>query len=143
MKNKILALTTVIAITAISIAYIGTITPLQAQTYNFKVEKKEPVKEMSIKECVWELLTVEGGLPDYEAAIGMLIVKRESSWDKEAEQYLLNDRGVDRGLWQINSYHQAQVSGSCAYDVYCSTREAIKIYKKRGNNWSAWSTYYE
>ena len=30
-------------------------------------------------------------------------------------------RSVDRGLWQINSYHHSEVSDECAFDVRCST----------------------
>lgn len=39
---------------------------------------------------------------------------------------------VDRGLFQLNDYFQKQVSSSCAYDLACSTNEAISIANKQG-----------
>lgn len=98
----------------------------------------EPVKEMTLKEHVWHIMVDEYGLSFDEAQKGMTIVQCESKWNKEAEQYRNNTIGVDRGLFQINSYFHPEVSSSCAYDVYCNTRAAMKIYKAN-KSWDAWA----
>jgi hypothetical protein len=85
----------------------------------------------------WVLWKVkEAGIDPYEA---YSIINCESLWNPEQLQWKANDNGVDIGLWQINSYHQKQVKPSCSLDYKCATEEAIKIYQKRGNNWSAWN----
>ena len=103
------------------------------------VAKAQEPRQLTLKEHVWKLLTEEGGLTFDEAIKGMAVVDCESSWDKNAEQYKRNTVGVDRGLWQINSHFHPEVTGACSYDVYCSTRAAIKIYRAWGNSWKAWT----
>lgn len=100
-----------------------------------QITVERPVEDTrTLEEHVWDLLTKEGGLSFNEAMIGMEIVTLESRWDK----YAISDTG-DYGLWQINlGYHD--IGKECAFDVYCSTREAVKIYKSWGN-WTAWVTY--
>src|SRR3990167_3614330 len=68
--------------------------------------------EMSVQEHVWHLLRDEAGLSFEEAIKAMSIVDCESKWNKEAEQYKRNEVGVDRGLWQFNSYHHPEVMPS-------------------------------
>jgi Lysozyme like domain/Ricin-type beta-trefoil lectin domain len=46
----------------------------------------------------------------------------------------------DRGLWQVNSYYQSDVSDACAFQVQCNTAAAFRISDK-GRNWSAWTSY--
>lgn len=46
---------------------------------------------------------------------------------------------IDRGAWQINDCHQAWVSNSCAYELYCNARAAHTIHGWSG--WGAWTTY--
>lgn len=86
----------------------------------------------------WVLWRVErAGIDKYEA---FAIVNCESRWNTEAINGADKNggHGTDLGLWQINTKYQPQVKPSCSLDYKCSTDEAIKIYKSRGN-WSAWS----
>lgn len=48
---------------------------------------------------------------------------------------------IDRGLMQINSKWQPQVSEACAFDPICNLVEAHKIYVGRGYRFTAWSAY--
>lgn len=102
-------------------------------------------KEMTIKEHIWRLLTEEGGLTFDEAITGMTMIEscENKSWNPEAIG--VNENGsVDFGIWQLNSYwvlEKRNVSLACAIDVYCSTREAIKIFRERDNTWTAWNCY--
>jgi len=86
----------------------------------------------------WVLWKVgQAGIDKYEA---YAIVNCESRWNSEAINHANANggNGTDLGLWQINTKYQPQVKLSCSLDWKCSTEEAIKIYKKRGN-WSAWT----
>jgi hypothetical protein len=77
----------------------------------------------------------EAGLNSDEADC---LIKNESGWNPDAHRVNWdNMAGVDRGLWQISSLFHKEVSNQCAYDPICSTKEAIRIAKDRGN-WSAW-----
>lgn len=42
------------------------------------------------------------------------------------------DGSIDRGLFQISDKWHKEVSNDCAYSASCSTKEAIRIIKKRG-----------
>lgn len=92
-------------------------------------------EEVNIRE--WVLNAVkEAGLNPKEAD---KIISCESKWNPDAHQVNWDNRaGVDRGLWQINSFAHKDISNACSYDFKCSTLAAIKIYKSRGN-WSAWT----
>jgi len=72
-----------------------------------------------------------------EATIEALIISyRESKWNKRA----LNDngeKGIDRGVWQINSKWHPNVKDECAFDVVCATREAKRIWRE-WKGWTAW-----
>lgn len=103
-----------------------------------EVHASEQVKDLSVQEHVWKIMTEEYGLSFDEAQHGMAIVQCESKWNKEAEQFKRNTQGVDRGLFQINSHFHPEVPASCAYDVYCGTRAAMKIYQDWGG-WDAWA----
>lgn len=67
------------------------------------------------------------------------IVNCESRWIPDAHAVnWKNGAGVDRGLFMINSLYHREVSNACAYDYRCAVKEAIRIYKERGN-WTAWA----
>jgi len=72
-----------------------------------------------------------------EATIEALIISyRESKWNKKA----LNDngeKGIDRGVWQINSKWHPDVKDECAFDVVCATKEAKRIWRE-WKGWTAW-----
>ena len=106
------------------------IAEVQAKTRTEIYPKPEnPVKE-------WVLTKIyDAGLNPDEAD---KIIECESHWNTEAHKVNWdNKKGLDRGLWQINTLFHPEVSNSCSYDYRCSTEEAIRIYKERGN-WSAW-----
>lgn len=89
-------------------------------------------EELPMKD--WVLNEVKNaGLNEYEAYV---IINCESRWNPD-NTYNNGDYGIDRGLWQINSKYHPEVSNSCSYDYKCATKEALRIYKERGN-WSAW-----
>lgn len=102
---------------------------------NYTAERLKS-QNLSIKEHVWKLLTEEGGLTFDEAIEAMAVIELESHWDV----YAIGDNGLSHGLWQIHEPSHPNISRACKFDVYCSTREAIKIYKEWGG-WYAWSTY--
>jgi hypothetical protein len=92
-------------------------------------------KPLTMKE--WVLAEVKKAGMD--VALADKIIACESNWRPDAHAVNWNNKaGVDRGLWMINSLAHKDVSNACSYDFKCSTAEAIKIYKSRGN-YSAWS----
>lgn len=60
------------------------------------------------------------------------LITAESNWDVWAIGQNPNPT-IDRGLWQINSYWHSEVSNECAFDLECSTKEAIRIRLADGN----------
>jgi len=46
--------------------------------------------------------------------------------------------GVDKGLYQINSFYHPEVSDECAFNYKCNIAYAYKLFKARGN-FSAWT----
>ena len=134
LKNQLIVITCLIIIASalIEAHYFATINDVgfaEAQ-----VVEKVKEKNLSIQEYVFQ--EVEKALGMKEAIKAVSIVQCESGWNPEATN-VNKDKTIDRGLWQINNHFQKQVSGACAYDYKCATKEAIKIYQKRGN-WSAW-----
>lgn len=70
---------------------------------------------------------------DVDAIDNMIGDCENRGWNTEASYINYNNRaGIDRGLWMINSISHKEVSNACAYDLACSTKEAIRIIKKRG-----------
>lgn len=47
---------------------------------------------------------------------------------------------IDRGLFQINSYWNPDVSVECAFDMVCNINEAYRI-SKGGTDWTPWYGY--
>lgn len=66
------------------------------------------------------------------------IIQHESWWQPN-NSHLNKDGTLDRGLWMISNYWHPEVSDECAYDYYCSTIQAIRIFKQRG--WDEWIAY--
>lgn len=46
----------------------------------------------------------------------------------------------DRGLWQLNSVHAAEVSNKCAFDPVCNAGQAY-LHSGRGISFAPWSSY--
>lgn len=76
-----------------------------------------------------------------DIAIGASIVMAESQGNPAAVNAANSNGTVDRGLWQINSIHDAKRNGGDWFDPAVSTRMARQIYQDAGNSWTPWSTY--
>lgn len=63
---------------------------------------------------------------------GLKVAFCESRYVLDAVGYNKGDNGIDRGLWMLNSKWHPEVSDECAFDLECSTKEAIRIIKQRG-----------
>ena len=105
-------------------------------TINHKQHKTH--KYLTGKQKEWVLSQVsKAGLSVQEAKC---LLENESSWDAEGKLINSGGKSVDRGLWAINDYWHYEVSNACAYDIACSTKEAIRIRKQNGN-WNQWVGY--
>lgn len=49
-------------------------------------------------------------------------------------------KSFDRGLWQLNSVHAAEVSNKCAFDPVCNAGQAY-LHSGRGISFAPWSSY--
>ncbi len=73
-------------------------------------------------------------------AIAVAVAKAESGFRTNATNTAGNAHGVDRGLWQINSYWHPNVSAACAFSPSCNAKAMANISAK-GTKWSPWWTY--
>ncbi len=73
-------------------------------------------------------------------AIATAVAKAESGFRPTITNTAGNAHGIDRGLWQINSYWHPEVSAACALSASCNARAAARI-SSRGTKWSQWWTY--
>lgn len=134
-RNKFIAIISAIAISSSIIGYAS-------QIEAYEMPKDEPITALRIypetdpiKAYVLKKVYEAGLNPDEAEAI----INCESRWNADAHAVNWdNKKGVDRGLWMINSLFHPEVSNECSYDYKCATKEAIRIYKDRGN-WSAWA----
>lgn len=88
-------------------------------------------------ELVW--IVKNGGWTGDDIAIGVAIIKAESGGKPSAVNAANNNGSVDKGLWQINTIHDATFPGENRFDPAVSTKLAREVYK--GAGWQAWSTY--
>lgn len=73
-------------------------------------------------------------------AIAVAVAKAESGLRPDATNTAGNVHGIDRGLWQVNSYWHPEVSKACALSASCNARAMVNI-SSRGTKWSPWWTY--
>ena len=73
-------------------------------------------------------------------AMATAIAKAESGFRPWITNTAGNAHGIDRGLWQINSYWHPEVSASCALSASCNARAAMRISKK-ATVWREWWTW--
>lgn len=73
-------------------------------------------------------------------ALAVAVAKAESGFRANATNTVGNAHGVDRGLWQVNSYWHPNVSASCAFSPSCNARVMASI-SSHGTNWRPWWTY--
>lgn len=103
--------------------------------FNKPLAQATTTPELSVKEYIAQELTKA----NISVAEGFAIIECESGWNSQAINNNGKDYGVDLSLWQTNTKYQPQITPNCAFDYKCQTAEAIKIYRSRGNNWSAWA----
>lgn len=109
---------------------VGSGTVLSVENADAEVEFHMP----TMKEEVLYMIK-EAGL---DVELAEKIVQHESWW-QEDNTHINKDGSRDRGLWMISEVWHPEVTDSCAYDYYCSTLQAIRIWKERGpQEWVAY-----
>jgi hypothetical protein len=73
-------------------------------------------------------------------ALAVAVAKAESGFRPTITNTAGNAHGIDRGLWQINSYWHPEVSAACALSASCNARAAARI-SSYGRNWNQWWTW--
>ena len=73
-------------------------------------------------------------------ALAVAVAKAESGFRPTITNIAGNAHGIDRGLWQINSYWHPEISATCALSASCNARGMAAISSK-GTKWSPWWTY--
>jgi hypothetical protein len=73
-------------------------------------------------------------------ATAVAIAKAESGFRAQITNTVGNAHGIDRGLFQINSYWHPEVSETCALSASCNTRAAVRI-SKVATKWTEWWTW--
>jgi hypothetical protein len=73
-------------------------------------------------------------------ALAVAVAKAESGFRADATNTAGNSHGIDRGLWQINSYYHPNVSEACAFSPSCNARAMASI-SNRGATFRPWWTY--
>ena len=73
-------------------------------------------------------------------AIAVAVAKAESAFRPTITNTAGNSHGIDRGLWQINSYWHPEISAACALSASCNAR-GMAAMSSRGTKWSPWWTY--
>lgn len=73
-------------------------------------------------------------------AVAVAVAYAESSFRPRITNTQGNAHGIDRGLWQINSYWHPEVSASCALSASCNARAMARI-SRQGTRWTEWWTW--
>jgi hypothetical protein len=73
-------------------------------------------------------------------ATAVAVAKAESGFRPQITNTVGNAHGIDRGLFQINSYWHPEVSATCALSASCNTRQAVRI-SKVATTWREWWTW--
>lgn len=122
--------------------FLNQLTYAQNEPENIKIE---PVKILTPEEQMVEIISEVARQENYENTDLLInIAKAESQLNP-------NVRGKvdkrDRGLYQINSYYNKDVTDECAFDPWCSTRWTInELEAGHAWKWNAsrykWARYY-
>lgn len=75
-----------------------------------------------------------------QQAVAVAIALAESGGKTDARNSFGNSHGIDRGLWQINSFYHPEVSDAVADNPESAAREVFRI-SKGFRDWHEWSTY--
>lgn len=137
LKWQLLLSLTAVAASVIAVAYIGTITPVMAQRYDFKIGGwKEPEsKEISVTETIWKI-GIERGAKDEDIMKMIRIAYCESRYN----EYAINvnrDGSFDLGVFQINEKWHPTITRDCLFNSECNINEAFSILNKSG--FKAWA----
>jgi Lysozyme like domain len=73
-------------------------------------------------------------------ALAVAVAKAESGFRPTITNTAGNAHGIDRGLWQVNSYWHPEVSKTCALSASCNARAMARI-SRGGTRWSEWWTW--
>ncbi|MFA5014800.1 MAG: hypothetical protein WC549_04605 [Actinomycetota bacterium] len=107
------------------------INPAMAQTITIK-EKEKDIITYFFDEAEKE------GLTKGEIVRLLETIRKESNFEQYAIGYNAKSKSFDLGYWQINTKFHPEVSRECSFDLICSTKQAIRIYKLKGiNEWSS------
>lgn len=88
-------------------------------------------------------IAVNNGFPgnNRQALITCVCIARaESGGNPDAINRANSNGTIDRGLWQINSVHDAKMAGADRFDPNVNAKLMIEI-SSGGTNWQPWSTY--
>lgn len=87
-------------------------------------------------------VVVNAGVPcsGDRVALAIAVARAESSFRPRITNTVGNARGIDRGLWQFNSYWHPEVSAACAFSPSCAAR-AMKRVSRSGTRWREWWTW--
>ena len=87
-------------------------------------------------------LAHDAGIPctGERIALATAVAKAESGFRPRITNTAGNAHGIDRGLWQINSYWHPEVSATCALSASCNARAAARI-SRQGRRWREWWTW--
>lgn len=76
---------------------------------------------------------------------GVAVCRAESGFNDQAtlDNTKLNPpgKGIDRGLFQINSFWHPEVTDEMAFDGATNVREAVRIYRDNSSEWTPWSAF--
>jgi hypothetical protein len=73
-------------------------------------------------------------------ATAVAVARAESGFRPSITNTVGNAHGIDRGLWQINSFWHPEVSVACAFSPSCNARAAFRI-SSHGSKWRPWWTF--
>ena len=87
-------------------------------------------------------LVVDAGVPctGERIATAVAVARAESSFRPRITNTVGNAHGIDRGLWQINSYWHPEVSATCALSASCNARAMARI-SRNATRWTEWWTW--
>ena len=108
---------------------INILLKLAKEIYQKQLEQQKDTRK--IVEIIIRLNAMKYGV-DPELAVR--VAKCESNLNPKAKRNV-PPYGVDRGLYQWNSFFHPEISDSCAYDPICASEMFCKAVKEGHLNW--------
>jgi hypothetical protein len=114
----------------------------QAEDEDFNALAMDDKADSALSYLAVARLVVNAGVPcsGDRIATAVAVAKAESSFRPWITNTAGNAHGIDRGLWQVNSYWHPEVSATCALSASCNARAMARI-SRGGTRWSEWWTY--